>query len=151
MRFQIEKSSPTEADILVEGRVTLHFRNIEGRVVKVAATSRDRKPAVISRKDFADARALAMITMEDLRLAVEESEGFSNEDIARQILTRVRRSMKPTSFVAELDAYLESAKTWCSPARRARILVEAGKMGAAASARKAAARRKKARQGELPL
>jgi len=158
MRFKIQHSSPTDVDILVEGRVILSFRNIEGNVVCVARKAYDRKPAWVPTQDFHDARTLAVETMEDLRIAVEEAEGPSNTDIARSVLNRIRKSGSTMGVDSALDDYLTAAEKWCSTERRSHIKKEIGKIGGAASSRKAAARRRKAqkeeraaRQGKLSL
>jgi len=142
-RFKIERVTEDEADILVEGRVTLYFRSIEGCVRNVASSAYDRKPAVVSRKDFLDARRLAIKEMEKVveePTTLQEESGISNWDIANLVLKNATQNN--LSVATALDIFLKSA-TWVNPDRRSAIMQEVGKIGGTASARKAGQRRKR--------
>jgi len=150
-RFEVERVTEDEADILVEGRVTLYFRNIEGRVLKVASSTYDRKPATVLRKDFLDARALAIMEMANFseEQVPKDKKGSSDEDIARAVLKNAKQ--RNCSIEAALNVFLKSA-TWCNPNRRSAIMQEVGKIGGKASVNRAKQRReRKQREKENAL
>lgn len=95
-RFFTERATPDEADILIEGRVTLHFRMIEGRVWKVSDTPHDRKGGRVPAKDFIGARKLAIQEMNKTKKAqapprseigkAPPDKNISDEHIARAVV-----------------------------------------------------------------
>src|SRR3989344_1954523 len=139
-RFKVERVTPDEVDILVEGRVTLHFRRIKNFVWKVGATTHDRGKATVSKKDFSDARNLAI---EKMRKAAEQEMPSSkngemtrasrrevtDEDIARIVLRNARD--REVSIDTALDVFLSSAR-WCDSSHRWSIMKEINKIRGAA-------------------
>lgn len=134
-RFVIEYIDPTEVRILVEGRVTLVFENIEGKVWCKPGISHDRGTAVVQRKDFLDARKLAIEEM----AKVETQQCLSDAEIARVILSNAKR--KDLSVDTSLDSFMKVAG-WCSPTRRVGIMHAIGEIGGTASTQRATRRKK---------
>lgn len=144
-RFSIEYANSSEVRIVVESRVTLCFRNIEGRVWKVWSSSYDRKPAVVSRIDFFDARRLAIEEMQ----RAEHQQHLSDAQIAHIVLANTKK--KNLGIETTLDSFMEVAK-WCNHSRRPGIMQKIGKIGGNSSTQRAkkrnAAEKKRARTKE---
>ena len=140
-RFEVSNRTSDGVQILVEGRVTLIFRNIEGRVSCVSRFSFDRGPLTVSRKDFLDARKLA--TGEMAKVAEEEfKSNLPDSALAEMVLANVKRNN--ISPLTALNDFFKSA-TWCNPNRKLGILQEIGKIGGHASKVAAKARKNKER------
>ncbi|HEC32706.1 MAG TPA: hypothetical protein ENI63_00410 [Candidatus Kaiserbacteria bacterium] len=154
-RFVVRQVSEDEANILVEGRVTFCFRNVEGVVWEVASSSYDRESTFVPRKDFLDARRLAIAEMRKFaKQQTDSKENLSDKEIACIVLANAKQHDGLSVWTA-LDVFFKTAR-WCNTNRRPSIVQEIGKMGGEASVRRAKKRlrdeerrKEKARQGKL--
>ncbi len=128
--MKIDRIAPGEVDIridLPDRGITLHFRNANGRVWKVAHTLHYGESGFVSRGDFNSALILARKTLQGTAV---ELDGMTDEDIARFVLELARR--KGYSVKTAVQVFFDTAR-WCSRYRIPSVMSEIGKIGGMAS------------------
>ncbi len=148
-----KRATPAEAEVVVDGTITLVFRRIEGKVWKVGSYRFGRNPSTkVSRRDFLEARRLAVAAMQ--KAAAEPpkpaaGKGLTDREIAERILRAAAEA--GTSVASAVGSFCRSA-TWLDESRLPAIWAEIGKIGGAASKRRARrARRERLKRAQLPL